>query len=186
MQSQELNQAQIGETQVLTPNGQEITQTPPEQMEIAPARQERDYAAFKKAIKSGVSIYSSMISAGFPVSVAKMGIRRLPPKFLKVVTQERRRNIDLARQFTHDELKDYIVGGLISNTIEGEDKACKSFELLGKTKDLALFTPDSHTGVIVIQAAPIPSLPVTNTLSLPSVQPIESISAALVVADDTK
>jgi len=117
----------------------------------------KDLAQFKKSLASGEKLYSAMISAGFPKSVAKQGVRRLPKPFLKALVAEKRRHIELAKTFSPEELNNYVMGGLISNTMQGEDIAVRSYELIGKHKSVDAWRADSATGVIVIQAAPIPS-----------------------------
>jgi hypothetical protein len=43
-----------------------------------------------------------------------------------------------------------VIGALISNIQEGEDKAIQSIKALGNTRDLGMFQPEIQTGIVVL------------------------------------
>lgn len=120
----------------------------------------KDLQAFKRTYKKTGSIRSSALAAGYSQSVANTGLQNLPKSVhTYVLTRQKRLSklAQLARHVTAEDQELTVRGALLANVASGKDQACNSLKMLGQDKRVAMFTPDSQTGVIVIQAAPIPS-----------------------------
>lgn len=120
----------------------------------------KDLSAFKRTYRKTGSVRSSALSAGYSENVASMGLTNMP-KHIRTYVLSRRKKLSklaqLARHVTAEDQELTVRGALLANVATGKDQACNSLKMLGQDKRVAMFTPDSQTGVIVIQAAPIPS-----------------------------
>lgn len=121
----------------------------------------KDTAAFKRTYRKTGSVRSSALAAGYSQSTANTGLARMPKQIRTyVLTRQKKLSklAHLARQIDANEQENIVRGSLLANVAAGKDQAVNSLKLLGQDKRVAMFTPDSQTGVIVIQAAPIPSI----------------------------
>src|SRR5690348_580402 len=120
----------------------------------------KDIDAFKRTYRKTGSVRSSALAAGYSQNVANMGLQSLP-KAVRTYVLTRQKKLSklaqLARNVTPEDQEMTVRGALLANVAAGKDQAVNSLKLLGQDKRVAMFTPDSATGVIVIQAAPIPS-----------------------------
>lgn len=121
----------------------------------------KDLQAFKRTYRRTGSVKTSALAAGYSENVASMGLKSMP-KSVRTYVLTRRKKLSklaqLARQIDANEQENIVRGSLLANVAAGKDQAVNSLKLLGQDKRVAMFTPDSQTGVIVIQAAPIPSI----------------------------
>lgn len=131
----------------------------------------KDLQAFKRTYRKTGAVRSSALAAGYSQNVANMGLQSLP-KTLRTYVLSRRKKLSklaqLARHVTAEDQELTVRGALLANVASGKDQACNSLKMLGQDKRVAMFTPDSQAGVIVIQAAPIPSFDETKPPTLPS------------------
>jgi len=120
----------------------------------------KDLNTFKKVYRKTGSVRSSALAAGYSENVASMGLTNMP-KHIRSYVLTRRKKLSKISQLAHgltpEEQEKIVIGGLLANVASGKDQAVNSLKLLGQHKSVAMFTPDSATGVIVINAAPIPS-----------------------------
>ncbi len=101
-----------------------------------------------------------MLVAGYSQNSANMGLKTLPKNLQTYVLTRRKKLAKLAQiahEFDAKEQENVVRGALLANVAAGKDQACKSLELLGKDKRVSMFQADSQTGIIVIQAASLPS-----------------------------
>jgi hypothetical protein len=122
----------------------------------------KDLQAFKREYRKSGSVRSSALAAGYSKNVANSGLAHLP-KNIKTYVLTRQKKLSklaqLARNVTPEDQEMTVRGALLANVAQGKDQAVNSLKLLGQDKRVSMFTPDSVNGVIVIQAAPIPSFP---------------------------
>lgn len=130
----------------------------------------KDLNAFRRDFRKNGIIKSAALAAGYAESSANMGLAAMP-KSIQTYVLTRRKKLSKLAQLAHDfssqDQENVVRGALLANVAAGKDQACKSLELLGKDKRVAMFTPESTTGVIVIQAAQIPNI--DSVPSLPAV-----------------
>src|SRR5436305_862372 len=65
---------------------------------------------------------------------------------------------EIGKQVTAEQQENLVRGALLSNVAEGKDKAAASIKMLGQDKRVNIFQPESTSGVLIIQAARIPSV----------------------------
>src|SRR5690348_2759142 len=114
-----------------------------------------------KCKKIGVA----MIAGGYAKSSSQRGKASMThtdrDKFDNAVERHMKRTLgeyaELGEKITAEQQEKLVRGALIANVASGEDKAVGSLRLLGNDKRVNMFTPESASGVIVIQAVPIPS-----------------------------
>lgn len=102
-----------------------------------------------------------MLTAGYAENSANMGISALPKKIQTFVLTRKRKLDKLAKlgeTITAQQQESTVRGALLANVAAGKDQAVNSLKLLGQDKRVAMFTPESTTGVIVIQAVALPSM----------------------------
>jgi hypothetical protein len=120
----------------------------------------KDTQAFKRTFRKTGSVRSSALAAGYSESTANTGLARMP-KTIRTYILSRRKKLSklaqLARAVTPEDQELTVRGALLANVASGKDQACNSLKMLGQDRRVGMWVPDSQTGVIVIQAAPIPS-----------------------------
>ena len=62
----------------------------------------------------------------------------------------------IGKAITAEQQENLVRGALLANVGQGKDKATASLKMLGADRRVNMFTPESASGVIVIQAVPIP------------------------------
>jgi hypothetical protein len=133
----------------------------------------KDTQAFKREYRKTGVVRSAALAAGYSESTANTGLARMP-KTIRTYILSRQKKLSklaqLARAVTPEDQELTVRGALLANVASGKDQACNSLKMLGQDKRVAMFTPDSQTGVIVIQAAPIPSFDPPSALpQLPAI-----------------
>jgi len=121
------------------------------QMKNFEAHKAVDPEKFAETFKETGSIKEAMLAAGYAESSAARGRHKLSQECLSALVD---RGIKLGRKYSAEDRRDWVRGKLLQNSVEGKDTAVKSLELLGKDKEVGLFTPDSQVGVIILQAPP--------------------------------
>jgi hypothetical protein len=120
----------------------------------------KDLSAFKKTYRKTGSVRQSALVAGYSQNTANMGLKSLP-KNLRTYILTRRKKLDklekLGQTLTAQQQENTVRGALLANVASGKDQAVNSLKMLGQDRRVAMFTPESAMGVIVIQAAQIPS-----------------------------
>lgn len=120
----------------------------------------KDVQAFKKTFRKTGSVRSSALAAGYSENTANMGLKSLP-KTLQSYILTRRKKLDklekLGQMLTAQQQENTVRGALLANVASGKDQAVNSLKLLGNDRRVGMFTPDSASGVIVIQAVQLPS-----------------------------
>lgn len=106
-----------------------------------------DANKFADAIEAGCTIREAMLRAGYSEGTAAMGVQGLSQAMKNVLAQ---RHIKSGMQYTPEDRARLVRGRLIENAIEGQDRATRSLELLGKDKDVALWQSDAQVGAIVV------------------------------------
>jgi len=128
----------------------------------------KDVKAFKKTFKETGSIRKSALAAGYSQNTADLGLQRMP-KTIRTYVLTRRKKLSklaqLAHEFNAQEQENVVRGALLANVASGKDQAVNSLKLLGQDKRVSMFTPESTTGVIVIQAAQLPAIESVPKLS---------------------
>jgi len=71
--------------------------------------------------------------------------------------------IALGKSTPREDKEALVNGRLIRNCIQGTDKAAHSAKILGSSRELNMWTPDSQTGLIVIQ---VPQSAIDNKAKL--------------------
>jgi hypothetical protein len=121
---------------------------------------EKDISAFKREFRKSGIVKHASLAAGYSENVSNMGLTPLPTA-IKTFVHSRRKKLaklaQIAHEFDAKEQENVVRGALLANVAAGKDQACKSLELLGKDKRVSMFQQDSQTGIIVIQAASLPS-----------------------------
>lgn len=89
-----------------------------------------------------------------------MGLKSLP-KSLQTYILTRRKKLDklekLGATLTAQQQENTVRGALFANVAAGKDQAVNSLKMLGQDRRVDMWKPESAQGVIVIQAASIPS-----------------------------
>lgn len=129
-------------------------------------RKKVDYRKVGEAYaKNGGNLSKAMVAGGFSELSSRGGFRNFSREgrelFDEAATEQIQKNnriaIKLSKTTKSDDLKDVVRGALIRNIGEGKDNAIQSIKAAGNLTELQMFQPDSVTGVIVINAVPIPS-----------------------------
>lgn len=63
----------------------------------------------------------------------------------------------IAHEFDAKDQENIVRGALLANVAAGKDQAVNSLKMLGQDRRVNMFTAENTTGVIVIQAAALPS-----------------------------
>jgi len=83
-----------------------------------------------------------------------MGLHSLP-KSIRTYVLTRRKKLDklaqLGASVDASQQEQIVRGALLSNVAAGKDQAANSLKMLGQDKRVGMFTPDSVTGVVVIE-----------------------------------
>lgn len=139
----------------------------------------KDVQAFKKTYRRTGSVKTSALAAGYSDKVASMGITNMPKAIRSYVLTRRKKLSKLAllgSQITPEEHENIARGAYFANIAAGKDQATQSIRLAMQDKRVSMLTQESATGVIVINAAPIPSFDSIPGHSVtPTVTPIPEL-----------
>ena len=125
------------------------------------AKVTKDLDAFKSDFRKNGTVRSAALAAGYSESVANTGLAMMPKAIQTYVHSKRKKLSRLAllgETLTAQQQENTVRGALLANVAAGKDQAVNSLKLLGQDRRVSMFTPESATGVIVIQAAQIPAI----------------------------
>lgn len=63
---------------------------------------------------------------------------------------------EIGKSVSAEQQENLVRGALLNNIAQGKDEATASLKMLGSDKRVNMFQPESASGVIIIQAVPIP------------------------------
>lgn len=113
----------------------------------------------KKAAENlakGMQFYPALKDAGFSDSTAKHCGKAVNKMIRAEMKNLGKRFIEMARDITPEEQELLVRGKLLDNIYRNTDKAVLSAKQLGADKRVAMWTPDSQVGMVILQAPPIP------------------------------
>lgn len=120
----------------------------------------KDIPTFKKTYRKTGSVKTSALAAGYSPNVAAMGLTNMP-QAIRTYVQTRRKKLSKIAQLAcgvdPKTQEDIVRGALLANVAAGKDQAVNSLKMLGQDRRVDMWKPESAQGVIVIQAASIPS-----------------------------
>ena len=119
---------------------------------------------FAECLVRGGTIEEAALKAGYSQTVAKRGKAGVSRQCWAEYRKQLDKRLDelkaLGRSLTPAEQEELVRGKLTMNVVEGKDEAAQSLKMLGQDKRVAMFTPDSMNGFVVIQAPrDLPTLP---------------------------
>ena len=111
------------------------------------------------------TIKDALLAAGYSPQSAARGVAALPAgereKFKQARQDYRLKKLgkyeDLGKKVTAEQQQDMVRGLLLDNLDSKKDRAKQSAKLLGQDKRVAMWEPENASGVLIINAAPIPS-----------------------------
>jgi len=109
------------------------------------------YQKLANLLGEGVPISKAMVEAGWSEATARRGVAGLPDGVMKMLPAKQRELIALGKSMTADDVRHLVSGRLAENVTKGKDGGSMSAKTLGSRRDLNMWTPDSQTGVIVLQ-----------------------------------
>lgn len=125
-----------------------------------------DYAKIGRLVGSGSTHRDAMVAGGFAESSAKRGIDSMSAEGKLAYESARdaqamkklKKFAAIGSKFSPEEQEKLVRGALLSNVADGTDKAPQSLKMLGQDKRVNMFIPDAQTGVIIVNAVPIPPI----------------------------
>jgi hypothetical protein len=105
-------------------------------------------------IEQGVpeGICKALKDAGYPDSMARQGWNAVPQKVMAMLSAKGRKLMELGRNLTPESQEHLVRGRLAHNTMIGKDAGAMSAKILGSDRRVNMFVPDSHAGLIVLNA----------------------------------
>jgi hypothetical protein len=124
-----------------------------------------DYAKIGKLCAKGLTLTDAMEAGGFSKASAKRGMSSMNEDGELIFKSARDKAAMkklgkfalIGKEVNAEQQENLVRGALLANVANGEDKASQSLKMLGTDRRVNMFTPESASGVIVIQAARIPS-----------------------------
>ena len=109
--------------------------------------------AFRDAIKDPhASLRDALLAAGYSESQACRGMAAVPEGLLPYLVERNHKLEALGRMLSAESQENVVRGRLLMNVVDGKDAGVQSAKLLGSDKRVAMFTPDSQVGVIIVEA----------------------------------
>lgn len=114
-------------------------------------RQQKLVEGLLKLEEPGQTLKRALTEAGYSQYSSNQGWAAVPNKVVRLLAKKGMRlrelgNIDAETQ------EQLVRGRLVYNVIKGSDKGVMSAKALGSERRVNMFTPDSQTGVIILQA----------------------------------
>lgn len=124
-----------------------------------------NFAKMARSFAATGKIGEAMVAAGYSRRSSQRGMASMShtnrEKFSEALNAHESKMLskfaEIGKSVSAEAQQDLVRGALLSNVAQGKDKATNSLKLLGSDKRVNMFEPDSKTGVIIIQAVPIPS-----------------------------
>lgn len=122
---------------------------------------------FAEAMVRGATIEEAALRAGYSQSVAKRGKAGISKACLEAhqaaVKKEVQKLAQIGEGVTAQQQENLVRGKLVQNVVEGKDEAPQSLKMLGQDRRVNMFTPESATGIVIIEAPKnLPPLPVQS------------------------
>ncbi len=118
-----------------------------------------------KAIANGTPIRTALIEHGYSEKSANKGKAALNQSVRRALTEQLGASweeaVRLGRQTTPDDMRAAVIGSLRKNISERSDKGAASLKLAGSMRELGMWTPETQTGVILVELPP--ATPVTGS-----------------------
>lgn len=125
----------------------------------------RDDRAKKAAanLTKGMSIREALMTAGYSTHTASRGIASIPKKVLRIMGRGAQ-NLRTLGEIEPEDQEKLVRGRLVYNVIKGQDKGVNSAYRLGQDKRVNMFTAESQTGIVILNA---PTVVGTNETEVP-------------------
>jgi hypothetical protein len=98
----------------------------------------------------GKPVGAAMIEAGYTKQAAAQGWSKVPSTVLGILPKKAQKLIRLGRETGKEDRRAMVLGRLLENSATGKDGGAMSAKILGSDRELNMWTPDSQTGVIVL------------------------------------
>jgi hypothetical protein len=120
---------------------------------------------FAEALVRGATIEEAALRAGYSQTVAKRGKAGISKGCLEAyqaaMNKELQKLTQIGEGVTAQQQESLVRGKLVQNVVEGKDEAAHSLKMLGQDRRVNMFTPESATGIVIIEAPKnLPALPV--------------------------
>ena len=104
-----------------------------------------------KLLDAGTPVCAALEQAGWSKNQAAKGTSKIPQAVYSMLSKKAKGLITLGRETGKEDRKSLVLGRLIENVTQGKDKGAMSAKILGSDRELNLWSPDSQTGIIVLQ-----------------------------------
>ena len=104
-----------------------------------------------KLLDAGTPVCAALEQAGWSPTQAAKGTSKIPQAVYSMLSKKAKGLITLGRETGKEDRKSLVLGRLIENVTQGKDKGAMSAKILGSDRELNLWSPDSQTGVIILQ-----------------------------------
>lgn len=125
-------------------------------------REQRERKAANNLL-AGMTIKEALIGAGYSTQTASRGIRAIPKKVLRLMGRGAQ-NLRALGEIEPEDQEKLVRGRLVYNVIKGQDKGVNSAYRLGQDKRVNMFTAESQTGIVILNA---PTVVGTNETEVP-------------------
>ena len=107
---------------------------------------------------------AAMVAGGYSIRSSQRGKASMShtsrDKFKQALDQHIGKTLSkfeaIGKGISAEQQENLVRGALLANVAQGKDKATASLKMLGADRRVNMFTPESTSGVILIQAVPIP------------------------------
>jgi hypothetical protein len=110
------------------------------------------YKKLANLLGQNMPVSEAMVKAGWSEQQAAKGWKKVPQGVVRMLPKSAQRLINLGKTTPADDMRALVHGRLIDNVTKGSDKAAQSAKILGTSRDLNMWTPDTQMGVIVLTA----------------------------------
>jgi hypothetical protein len=110
------------------------------------------YKKLANLLGQNMPVSEAMVKAGWSEQQAAKGWKKVPQGVIKMLPKSALRLINLGKTTPADDMRALVHGRLIDNCTKGSDKGAQSAKILGSSRDLNMWTPDTQMGVIVLAA----------------------------------
>jgi len=114
-------------------------------------------------LTKGMTIKEALMTAGYSTHTASRGIASIPKKVLRILGRGAQ-NLRALGEIEPEDQEKLVRGRLVYNVIKGQDKGVNSAYRLGQDKRVNMFTAESQTGIVILNA---PAVVGTNETEVP-------------------
>jgi hypothetical protein len=108
-------------------------------------------AKLAQLLANDTPVGAALIAAGWSPTQALKGWDAVPDAVFTKLPKKAQRLVALGKT-DKDTRRNLVRGRLVSNTISGKDGGAMSAKILGSDKELAMWEPESQTGIVVLSA----------------------------------